>query len=441
MKLFYCLIILVLFQNCSFDKKSGIWKNENAIPDVDKDYLKELETLSSSNKLFDKIIPVDRNFKFKLTGVVDNSDWNDIFFKKNNNLQNFKYNDLNRILFKSKKLSRHSTSNFIMFEDGNVILSDFIGNIIVFSINQKKIITKFNFYKKKHKKINKLLNFIVENNTIYVSDNLGYLYALDYRNNKILWAKNYKVPFRSNLKLFKNKLIASNLNNSLFFFDKNNGNNLKLIPTEETIVKNQFKNNLSLDEKTLFFLNTYGSLYSIDNESMRINWFINLNQSLDLNPSNLFLGHPIINENESIIVSSNQFTYIVNKLNGSIKYKKNFSSQIKPIMLNNYLFLITKNNLLIAMDIQKGEIIYSTDINQSVAEYLNIKKKKVKFKNLMISNNKILIFLENSYVIKFSIMGNIEQVYKLPTKINSFPIFINSSMVFLNKKNKVSIID
>ena len=441
MKLFYCLIILVLFQNCSFDKKSGIWKNENAIPDVDKDYLKELETLSSSNKLFDKIIPVDGNFKFKLTSVVDNFDWNDIFFKKNNNLQNFKYNDLNRILFKSKKLSRHSTSNFIMFEDGNVILSDFIGNIIVFSINQKKIITKFNFYKKKHKKINKLLNFIVENNTIYVSDNLGYLYALDYRNNKILWAKNYKVPFRSNLKLFKNKLIASNLNNSLFFFDKNNGNNLKLIPTEETIVKNQFKNNLSLDEKTLFFLNTYGSLYSIDNESMRINWFINLNQSLDLNPSNLFLGHPIINENKSIIVSSNQFTYIVNKLNGSIKYKKNFSSQIKPIMLNNYLFLITKNNLLIAMDIQKGEIIYSTDINQSVAEYLNIKKKKVKFKNLMISNNKILIFLENSYVIKFSIMGNIEQVYKLPTKINSFPIFINSSMVFLNKKNKVSIID
>ena len=220
MKLFYCLIILVLFQNCSFDKKSGIWKNEKAIPDVDKDYLKELETLSSSNKLFDKIIPVDRNFKFKLTSVVDNFDWNDIFFKKNNNLQNFKYNDLNRILFKSKKLSRHSTSNFIMFEDGNVILSDFIGNIIVFSINQKKIITKFNFYKKKHKKINKLLNFIVENNTIYVSDNLGYLYALDYRNNKILWAKNYKVPFRSNLKLFKNKLIASNLNNSLFFLIK-----------------------------------------------------------------------------------------------------------------------------------------------------------------------------------------------------------------------------
>ena len=441
MKLFYCLIILVVFQNCSFDNKSGIWKNENTTPDVDKDYLKELVTLSSSNELFDKIIPVDINFKFKLPSIVDNFEWNDIFYKKDNNLQNFKYNDLNRILFKSKKLSRHSTSNFIIFEDGNVILSDFMGNIIVFSINQKKIITKFNFYKKKHKNINKFLNLIVENNIIYVSDNLGYLYAFDYRNNKILWAKNYKVPFRSNLKLFKNKLIASNLNNSLFFFNKSNGNNLKLIPTEETIVKNQFKNNLSLDEKNLFFLNTYGSLYSIDNESMKINWFINLNQSLDLNPSNLFSGHPIINENERIIVSSNQFTFIVNKLSGSIKYKKNFSSQIKPIILNNYLFLITKNNLLIAMDTQRGEIIYSTDINQSVAEYLNTKKKKVKFKNLIISNNKILIFLENSYVIKFSIMGNIEQVYRLPTKINSFPIFINSSMIFLNSKNKVSIID
>ena len=31
MKLFYSLIILVLLQSCSFDNKSGIWKNDNNI--------------------------------------------------------------------------------------------------------------------------------------------------------------------------------------------------------------------------------------------------------------------------------------------------------------------------------------------------------------------------------------------------------------------------
>jgi hypothetical protein len=29
-------------------------------------------------------------------------------------------------------------------------------------------------------------------------------------------------------------------------------------------------------------------------KTMKINWFINLNQSLDLNPSNLFFGNQII---------------------------------------------------------------------------------------------------------------------------------------------------
>ena len=31
----------------------------------------------------------------------------------------------------------------------------------------------------------------------------------------MIWAKNFKVPFRSNLKILKNKLVASNQNNDL----------------------------------------------------------------------------------------------------------------------------------------------------------------------------------------------------------------------------------
>ena len=40
--------------------------------------------------------------------------------------------------------------------------------------------------------------------------------------------------------------------NHLYFFDKNNGNTLKLIPSEETIVKNEFINNLALNNNNLF---------------------------------------------------------------------------------------------------------------------------------------------------------------------------------------------
>ena len=71
--------------------------------------------------------------------------------------------------------------------------------------------------------------------------------------------------------------------NHLYFFDKNNGNTLKLIPSEETIVKNEFINNLALNNNNLFYLNTYGSLYSININNLNLNWFQNFNQSLDIN--------------------------------------------------------------------------------------------------------------------------------------------------------------
>jgi outer membrane protein assembly factor BamB len=104
-----------------------------------------------------------------------------------------------------------------LFEKNNLLINDEKGNIIIFSINENKIISKFNFYKKKYKKIKKVLNFLVEDNIVYVSDNIGYLYAYNYQTNTILWAKNYKVPFRSNLKVAQENLLLQ-IKTIIYFF-------------------------------------------------------------------------------------------------------------------------------------------------------------------------------------------------------------------------------
>ena len=53
-------------------------------------------------------------------------------------------------------------------------------------------------------------------------------------------------------------------------------------------------------------------------KSKRINWFINLNQSLDVNPNNMFNGSQIVNSGGKIITSSNQFLYIIDSNTGSL---------------------------------------------------------------------------------------------------------------------------
>ncbi len=441
MRILLILLFSILFTNCSFDKKSGIWKSEGIISKKEIESLKEFKTLSALDQTFKKISKIDNNFQFNLYNPIESSKWNDIYYDLTNNFKNFKYDEKNEIIFKSKKLSKYRIKDPILFQDNHIISSDQKGNLIVFSIKENKIRHKFNFYKKNFKNFEKKLNIIIENEVIFVSDNIGYLYALDYEKNQLLWAKNYKIPFRSNLKIVGNKLIAANQNNDLYFFDKNSGDILKMIPTEESTVKNEFVNNISSNLKYTIFLNTYGSLYGIDNTSMRIIWFLNLNQSLDLNPSNLFLGSQVIQDKNVSVITSNQFTYIIDSNSGKIKLKKNFASKIKPIIINDYLFSVSNTNLLIATELKNGKIIYSYDIDKKIANYLDTKKRKSDIKDIMIVNNKIMLFLKNSYVLKFSIKGNLDELYKLPSKISSNPMIVNGSLIYLDFKNKISIIN
>ena len=44
---------------------------------------------------------------------------------------------------------------------------------------------------------------------------------------------------------------------------------LKFIPTEETTIKNDFINSLVLYKNTLIYLNTFGSLYSINSQNFK----------------------------------------------------------------------------------------------------------------------------------------------------------------------------
>ena len=438
----FILIFFSIFltQNCSFDNKSGIWKNEKA--SIKKNSIfKDFKPINISNKSFKKTIPIKKDFKFTEINAINNYNWKDVYYNQSNNFSNFSFNENYNLIFKSKKITKYEVDKNLLFENNNVILTDIKGNIFIFSINENKLISKFSFYKKNYKNKDKKLNIIIENRIIYVFDNLGYFYAFSYEENQILWAQKHDVGFRSNIKIHKNKLIVSDQNNQLYFINKNSGEKLIEIPTEETVMNNDFRNNLSSNNNLLFYINTFGSLYAIDINNMRLVWFVNLNQSINLNPRSIFTSNQIINNDDKIVISSNEHTYIINQNTGSTLHKKNFASSLRPIILNKYLFMITKNKFLLAMNVNTGNIIYSYDLNSKVSDFLNIKKDQLNIKNFMILENKLVVFLENSFILILNVNGNLEKIQKLSAKINTFPIIIDKSILYLDKNNKICIIN
>ena len=96
------------------------------------------------------------------------------------------------------------------------------------------------------------MNLIIEKNIIYVTDNLGYAYAFDFLENKLIWAKNYKIPFSSNLKISNKNLFASNINNVFLILEKKMEIMFKK-SNRRSFVKNNFKDNLSQNENSIFY--------------------------------------------------------------------------------------------------------------------------------------------------------------------------------------------
>ena len=440
MKIFLITIFVFLFSNCSFDNKTGIWNNSNEIIEKKADSFKNFKKLYTENKLFDQIILPNNDFKISLDPIKINLKWPDEFYQKSNNLENFSYKNLNKQIFKSKKLSKYKIKEKILFDGENLLISDIKGNIFVYSTKFQKTIFKYNFYKKKFKGLTKDLYIIVEGNIIYVADNLGYTYAINHVNQKILWAKNFKIPFRSNIKIFKNNIILADTSNSIYFIDKLTGNIFKTLPTEEVTLKNEFINSLAIDENSLFYLNTFGSLYSINSKG-KINWFLNINQYSEVDASNSFGSNPLTLYKNKVIVSADKFLYVFNSIDGSRIVKSPITSIVKPLISNENIFMITKNNLLVNINLSTGNINYSLDISSEIANFLDTKKKTIYIKTLSILDNNLYIFLDNSFYVKFSPGGKILSVEKLPAKLGSYPIFINDSILYINEKNRFVIVN
>ena len=54
---------------------------------------------------------------------------------------------------------------------------------------------------------------------------------------------------------------------------------------------------------------------------LRIRWFINLNKSLDINPSNLFVSNQLVIYNNKIFVPTQNNLYILDIITGSTIFK------------------------------------------------------------------------------------------------------------------------
>ena len=449
MKNFKLVFISLIIASCSFDNKTGIWKDASTIPVENKNT--ELVKADNSNIRYVDVFVEKENFNEERNSVkksilnlddpVKLVNWPEEFGNPTNNISNYLYTGNKILVSKSFKLNKFFRNkqhfNNIIFYNNNLISYDHKGKIFIYSLNLKKKIFEYDFYKKNFKNFKKEIYFLLNENTLYAADNLGYLYAINLKKNSLLWAKNYGIPFRSNLKINKEQIFVANQDNVIYSINKNNGEKNWQFATNTTILKSNFKNNLALDQinNNVIFLNTSGELYSINYLNKKINWIINFKNSRTKLNTELFLSHPIVLKKNNIIISAGNSLLSFDVSTGSRNWEFLSNSITKPILTTDHTFIISKNNLLICVDNKTGDVVWS----KNILKYIMNRKQNIKFNDFKIVNSKINIFLNDGYLLTFNHNnGNHNFSTKISKKgINSKIIFLNGNMFLFNYSNKL----
>jgi outer membrane protein assembly factor BamB len=448
MKSLILIFAAIFISSCSFDNKTGIWQDANEIL-VDNEKTNSITNSNNKNRyediftknesFFNKEIKAINNSILNLDTAIKNKNWLEQYRSKTNNTSNFSYKGNNELLSKSSKLSNFSSDKNIIFYNGNLISFDHRGKIFIYSSSLKKKIFEYDFYKKKFKNYKKNIYLMVNKNILYAADNLGYIYAINLNDKSVVWAKNYGIPFRSNLKFIDEQILLSNQDNEIYSINPISGEKNWQFATTTTFLKSNFKNNFAIDEinKNLFFLNTSGELYSINYSNKKVNWVINFKNSSQKGELSLFFSQPVVIKNNNIIISTESLIHNFNSSNGSRKWNFPSDSILKPIITNNYVFILSKHNLLICIQNDTGKVIWSKNIYSN----LNIKKisKIGKLSDFKIANKKLNIFSKNGYLLSFNYNnGKLEYMKKISKNgIGSEIIYTKDNMYFIDNSNKL----
>ena len=453
MKSLLLVLVTIVVTACSFDNKTGIWKDatntpaDNQIPEsIERDNsVTRYEKIFVENEFFNEEIENLNLANTKIDVSIKVTSWPEQYAIPNNNISNFSYNDNKKLLAKSSKLSKslsnknYTNKNYVFYKN-NIISYDQKGTIFIYSLSLKKKIFKYNFYKKNFKNYQKEIYLIINDNILYAADNLGYIYALNLNNKNIIWAKNYGIPFRSNLKFANSQIFLANQDNVIYSINAKTGDKNWQFATTLTFLKSDFKNNIALDliRTNLFFLNTSGELYSINYSNPKINWVLNFKNTSLAGDTELFLSHPIVIKNNNLIISTEKA--ILNYDIISAQRKWNFSSEpiIKPIVTLNYTYVVLKNDLLICLNNINGEVVWSKNI------FRNIGNKKInkKFNSIIdfkIVNDKINIYFTSGYLLSFNFNnGKLNYSSKISKNgINTKIFFLNNNMYIVDNNNRL----
>jgi len=425
-KRYFYLIIFLFLLDCSLNPNSKFWTKEKKIL-VDKNATKVLfdskkQSLNEFNQNFKITLP--KNLKVE-------TNWQ----SNNDGFINFDASLVRMSKYNFRKIK--SFSNFepeILLDKNYLFYFDSNGSIIKFDSNSN-IVWKQNHYSKQDKKLQPILFFGKSGEDLFVADSIANYYVINKNTGKLKWKKKHSSSFNSQIKILENKAFVIDMENQLRCFSLETGELMWSVKTQQSLLRSQKKQSLILNGEKIFFSNSIGDITAVNISNGKIIWQTPTQSNISFGSTYFLKLSDIVSDKDSIFFSNNNTQFFsIDILSGSINWKQDFSSELRPAIIGNYLITISDNGLLVVMKKDSGQIIRISDLFKNIKEK---RKKNYQPTGFLVGKFYIYVTTNNGRILVVNFReGKIEKTLKLDNNKLQRPVYFNKSL-YIAKDNSI----
>ena len=387
-----------------------------------------------------------KSFVVEIDKVVQNNHWLQKGGNETHSVPNINLKFPLKTIFSKNTDQEISDKHFSLanpvVDKKNIYLLSSNGNVTSinkenFKINWQKKIFSNNF------DFSNLGSIVVKLNkdVLYLHNGGDLIVGLNKKNGEIIWKFKNQFPFRGNITIRDNYLLANDYNDNLIAFLEN-----KLIWKKKL---GQSENAIFTTIRPIIYKNkiinpAFNGLFHVLNISdgkLIFSDYLQPNKKMaKIYRNNDIIANPIISNNKIYIISHSGTlaSYDLNSL--KLLWSVQIGSANTPIKSGNSLFLIDNNNILYAINASNGKIKWMKQLDSNIEEGFYFKDiKKINFKGPFLIDDKLTLFSSNGYLNLINPLNGELIESRDFDLLGTEPIFVENKLIILTSDGELKV--
>lgn len=275
----------------------------------------------------------------------------------------------------------------------------------------------------------------VDGGKLYATTGLGRAAALDVATGAETWHRDIGLPLRSAPRVADGKLFIITIDSQLYALDAATGN---VLWTHRGIGETAgLMNNVSpaIAPGAVIVPYASGELYALNIDNGNEIWRESLAQAKRTEATAIFSGiggDPVVDESVVFAVSSSGLTSVFNILNGQTLWERKIASINTPWLVGEYIFVLTEDNMLMAMVKYDGRIRWTLPLKKYGDE--KHKLKPIVWRGPVMVDGKVIVVSTHGEMLTVdAASGNILSTLDVPDNISTAPVVAGGKLYVVDK--------